>query len=141
MKYGDLLTADHFNLRSEESKGLQGERNALAMLDVATDYIGVEAALTKDATDTELALKDFNGKHEVRYFYSDDAGEIDQAARQLGWSHPKSAPYKHQANGVAENCVKRVKRGGKVVLLEAGFRPKWWPYAVLYWAIAHNICE
>ena len=132
LKYGDLLTADHMILRSDESEGLQGERNALAILDVATDYIGVDASLTKDALDVELALKDFNGKNEVQYFYSDDAGEIDQAAKQLGWSHPTSVPYKHQSNGLAENTVKRVKRGARVILLMAGLRPKWWPYAVRY---------
>ena len=49
-------------LRSDESEGIQGERNALAILDAATDYIGVDGALTKDAIDVELALKDFNGK-------------------------------------------------------------------------------
>ena len=138
--FGDLLTADHMILRSSDSQGVHGEKTALVILDVATDYIGVDGALTRDALNTELALRDFQGKTPVTQFYSDDSGEIAVAARQLGWSHPRSAPYKHQSNGRAEQCVKRVKRGARVLLLQAGLTAKWWPYATRHWAHSHN-CE
>ena len=122
--------------------GVDGEKTALVIVDVATDYIGVDSSKSQDAASTELALRDFNGPHQnVDMFYSDDAGAIKKAAQRLGWSHPRSAPFKHQSNGRAENGVKRVKRGGRVALVRCGLRAKWWPYACLYWAHSHNIWD
>ena len=114
---------------------------ALVILDVWSDYIGVDSSITRDALSTQVALQDYIGNTTVSQFYSDDADEISVAARALGWSHPKSAPYKHQSNGRAENAVKRCKRGGRVSLQKAGMQPRWWPYACRHWAHSHNICD
>ena len=44
-----------------------------------------------------------------------------------------------KTNGVIENKVKLVLHGARVLLRQAGFEPRWWPFAVRHFSMARNI--
>ncbi len=65
----------------------------------------------------------------VKMFYSDNSGELIQAAKMLGWVHGKSAVGIPQTNVQAENVVKRVIYGTRCALAHAGFEERFWSFA------------
>ena len=60
--FGDLINADHVISHSAESMGLTGERNALVVLDVATEYKDCFPLMSKDAVDAHGAMLEFIGE-------------------------------------------------------------------------------
>ena len=44
-----------------------------------------------------------------------------------------------KTNGLIENKVKLVLHGARVLLRQAGFEPRWWPFAVRHFSMARNI--
>ena len=45
-----------------------------------------------------------------KYIYTDNSKELEKAARDMGWLHDTSTPYRPETNGVAEVTVKKVKQ-------------------------------
>ena len=45
---------------------------------------------------------------------------------------------RRRLNGIAENKVKEIIRGARVLLRQAGLEAKWWPYAVRTYCFHHN---
>ncbi len=85
------------------------------------------------------ALQQFVGKKdEVAEFYSDDAGELQSAAKELGWRTSSATLARPQTNGVIERNVRRVIEGARSAFLHAGFGPKWWSRAVRHFCTANN---
>ena len=85
-QFGDLITADHvvFNQRdmSHDCK-----KYLLTIYDRATAWLEATPCPTKDAHVTTMALKDFAGTTSPKLFYSDNSGELKEAAGRLTWLH------------------------------------------------------
>ena len=71
--------------------------------------------------------------------YSDQAPELKNAVTTLGALHRLSTPGMPKTNGPIENKVKLVLHGARVLLRQAGFEPRWWPFAVRHFSMARNI--
>ena len=71
--------------------------------------------------------------------YSDQAPELKNAVTTLGALHRLSTPGMPKTNGLIENKVKLVLHGARVLLRQAGFEPRWWPFAVRHFSMARNI--
>ena len=69
----------------------------------------------------------------VKMFYSDNSGELTQAAKMLGWVHGKSTVGIPQTNGQAENAVKTVIYGTRCALAHAGFEERYLSFAAPCW--------
>lgn len=119
-------------------KESMGRRLVFASLTLPRTTLAIEIAKTKSALDVVVALKHFIGTDEVKEYHSDDVGELKAAARDLGWPHSQSAPYKHQSHGIVEATVKQMKCGARVSLNQACLPPKYWPYACRHFAHSHN---
>ena len=67
--------------------------------------------------------------------YSDQAPELKNAVTTLGALHRLSTPGMPKTNGLIENKVKLVLHGARVLLRQAGFEPRWWPFAVRHFSM------
>ena len=101
-KYADLLLMDHMVLRKHDIPGLEGERNALAIYDVATDSRDQLPVESKSAPDAEKAVKDVVGRVKVKEIYSDCSKELDVVADDLGALHPTSTPHRPTSHAKIE---------------------------------------
>ena len=90
--FAELGNADYIVAQSEESMGLTGERDALVVTDRATEYIDCFPLLSRHASDTQGALREFWGDVKPARMYTDNAPELIRACRDLGWRHDKSTP-------------------------------------------------
>ena len=145
--FGESVTADHLVL-SESNAGEWGgtsagrarARAALTVLDRGTGWLACYPLPGKSADAAYAALSDFEGPRSlVQKFYSDNAPELVQAVRRLGWSHETSTPGQPQTNGVAERANRTVLEGARTILEHAGLPPQWWPRAVQFLCFARNI--
>jgi hypothetical protein len=102
--FGDQVTADHIESRSEASQGLTGEKNALVLLDRTTGYIECFPLGTKSSGDAWDAFKEFLGPGGyIRSLYTDDSPELIKTAKDMKvplanltptvWPNVRSAPW------------------------------------------------
>ena len=73
----------------------------------------------------------FAGDRLYRRIYTGAAPELIAVVRQLGVIpviHDTSTPRKPQTNGIAEGQVRRVVRGARVSLTQAGLPHPYWSY-------------
>ena len=136
------ITCDHFfhaNDPDEVDTMYPDSRQALVVLDRFTNFRMVYPASTKDAMDVEVALADFQGREQVWLLYADNAEEYSAAARALKWRLETCTPGEKRTNGLAEQCVRSVKDGGRKNMLQAGLAYAWWPWAVRHWCFARNV--
>ena len=91
------------------------------MYDRGTDYLEVYPVATRTEEDTMECFRDWQGpKETIESFYADNAPELKQGARKMGWRMPTSTPGVPKTNGLAERMVRRCKAGGKVNLSQSG---------------------
>ena len=120
--FGDLATADTMVLR--------GLKDAIVFYDLATDYLDVLPVQTRSRSNTLEAFRRFAGGQTLKLVYSDQAPELKNAVTALGAMHRLSTPGMPKTNGLIENKVKLVLHGARVLPRQAGFEPRWWPFAV-----------
>ena len=133
--FGELGNADYIVAQSEESMGLTGERDALAVVDRGTDYIDCFPLMSRNSADAQGALREFYGEVTPTRMYTDNAAELIRACRDLGWRHDKSTPYRHQSNAFSERSVRRIVEGARALLEQAGLPSCFWPFAVRYYCL------
>ena len=66
------------------------------------------------------------GGGQVHYFYSDSAGEVAQAADELGWIRPTSSPYHPQPNGKIGRQIRILLTGTSASVLQARMVYRFW---------------
>ena len=137
--FGDLATADTMVLRGLKDRGFHGEADAIVFYDLATDYLDVLPVQSRSRGNTLEAFRRFAGGQTLKLVHSDQAPELKNAVTTLGALHRLSTPGMPKTNGVIENKVKLVLHGARVLLRQAGFEPRWWPFAVRHFAMARNI--
>ena len=141
-KFGQHITADFLVTMSEAELGIDSDRVALVVKDVATDFRYVYPSSRRAARDVILALKHFIRQEDtVEVFYSDNAPELVSAAKVLVWKHIIGRDYISTSNSVAERAVRSSLEGTRANLIQSGLHHSYWPYAARHWCIAHNIIE
>ena len=70
--------------------------------------------------------------------HSDNAPELLEAMKHLGWANPTSCPGIPQTNHIAEEKVRLCKTGTRAVLEQSGFPDDWWPMASQYYSMTQN---
>ena len=138
-KFGDHITDDYLIAKSDPEAGIDGDRVALVIKDVATDFRYVYPAGRRDTSNTTLAMKHFvHDLEKVGIFYSDNAPEIVAAMRAMKIRHQISRDYISTSNAIAERAVRSTLEGTRANLLQAGLRHGYWPYAARHWCIMHD---
>ena len=102
---------------------------ALVVRDVATTVGSVHPSHSKDTEEAEAALQQFIGDAQVKRFYSDNAGELVNAARFLNVPHEASQQGMPQANGIIGREVQDMVAGARTLLVVAGLPGYVWSRA------------
>ena len=139
VSFGDRTTADTMVLRGLKDRGFHGEADSIVFYDLATDYLEVLPVQSRSRSNTLEAFRRFAGGQTLKLVYSDQAPELKNAVTTLGALHRLSTPGMPKTNGLIENKVKLVLHGARVLLRQAGFEPRWWPFAVRHFSMARNI--
>ena len=138
--FGQHMTGDFLVTRSEPEIGIDGDKVALVMKDVHSDFKYVYPTARRNGPNAVLAFKHFVGpEDEVGVFYSDNAPELKAAARVMTWRHVISRDYISSSNAVAERAIRSVLEGTRVNLLQAGLNHGYWPYAARHWCMMQNV--
>ena len=139
-KFGDHITGDHPVTRDSNEQSIDGDRVAMVMKDVATNFRWIYPSARSHAKDCVLAFRHFIAPgEEVGVFYSDAAPSIKLACREVGWRQNTSVAYVSKSNAVAERNLRSVLEGTRVNLEQAGLHHSYWSYAARHWCMAHNI--
>ena len=139
-KFGDHITGDHLVTRDANEQSIDGDRVAMVMKDVATNFRWIYPSARSHAKDCVLASRHFVAPgEEVGVFYSDAAPSIKLACREVGWRQNTSVAYVSKSNAVAERNLRSVLEGTRVNLEQAGLHHSYWSYAARHWCMAHNI--
>ena len=139
-KFGDLVSADTIVAQSEVSMGLTGERDALVIVDRATNYKDCFPLMSKHAEDAHGAMLEFFGEHlaDVKRIHTDMAPDLINAVKQLHVAHSKSTPYRHQGNSFCERTNRKIIEGARTLLEHAGLPSCFWTFAVRHWCFMDN---
>ena len=124
-EFGELITGDHLIARigptgsdiidGADRFGLDvlDAKVAAVLYDRGTGWVQCYPKGTKTKEDTADALQDFKGQYEVKKFYADNAGELQEAAKWLHWPRGRAVPGDHQSTGLAERFIGIVKKDGQ----------------------------
>ena len=129
-KFGDLVNADYIVSQTAEAMGLTGERDALAIVDRATDYKDCFPLQSRSASDCYGALQEFLGGYTPKRIYTDNEAGLIRACKDLRLNHDKSTPYRHQSNAYCERVARKVVEGARALLEQAGLPSCFWTFAV-----------
>ena len=120
-KFGDHITADFIVTRDEDELGIDDEKSALVVKDIATGFMYVYPNARRTTNAAILAIKHFVGHEDkIGVFYSDNAPELISAMKILQCRHVLSRDYISKSNAQAERAVRSVLEGTRVNLLQAG---------------------
>ena len=139
-KFGDHVTADFLVTASDQEVGIDEEKIALVVKDIATNFMYVYPNARRHANDTVLAIKHFTKTtDEIGVFYSDNAPELIKAMKVLQIRHVLSKQYISKSNAVAERAIRSVLEGTRVNLRQAGLHHLYWPHAARHWCLMQNV--
>ena len=138
-RWGDKVTADTMFATNDKSAGINAARYAMVIYDLYSGWLEFSAQAKKSAAKAKQALKRFDPTSRIKSFYCDNAPELIQAARDLGYSNPTSTPYRSTSNAVAERQNRVVLEGTRTVLSQSGCPTYWWPYAGHHFCFSRNI--
>ena len=139
-KFGDHVTLDHVITRDLRDFGIEGEKVALIVKDVFTNFRFVYPASNKDSEQVyENLLHFFAVEDEVGTVYSDNAPELEGAIARYGVRHNTSRPYVDESKAVVEREIRTILEGTRSNLLQSGLPDKLWPLAAQHHAMALNL--
>ena len=140
--FGDHIAGDCLVTMDDEEEGIDSERIALVVKDVATGFIYVYPSARRNTESIILAMKHFTGPADkVGIFYSDNAPELVAAMKILQWRHTISKDYISKSNAVAESLVRSILEGTRVNLLQSGLHHQYWPHAARHWCFMCNVIQ
>ena len=82
-RFGDICSHDHIIAYDELSKGINGEQEALVLVDFATGWMFGYPVRTKSAKDFVTSVIDFSTLREIKLMHSDPAPELRAAIGSL----------------------------------------------------------
>ena len=113
-KFGDHITGDHLITGDVNEESIDGDRVALIMKDIATNFRWVYPSARSHAKDCVLAFRHFIAPGE------EVANSIRLACREVGWRQNTSVAYVSKSNAVAERNLRSVLEGTRVNLILTG---------------------
>jgi hypothetical protein len=128
-RWGDVISADHLDSKSDLNVSHEGHRFALAVKDIWSRLFAIYPVLNKSGGLAFGALQHFIGTRKVKLCYTDGSGELKHACRRLGISRDVSDPGIPATNGIIERTVGIVKQGARTTLIRAGFPSSFWSRA------------
>ena len=131
-KSGDCATGDHLISNGVLSNGIDGEAVGFLLRDHATKFEQLYPAATKTAKECEIVLKRFQGpmfSNRILHLCTDGAPEIVKAGKNLRTCHGTSTPYRSATNGIAEQEIRNVLEGTRMLLEHSRLPTSYWPYA------------
>lgn len=140
--YGDILTIDHVNMTEGFGPKAVGEsKHLICLLDLATrfGYVGAVQSTGSDAVVYHMIHA--VGKDEIGLVYSDGGTGILSACSQLNVNSDQSQPEIHETNGIIEKYNQQVLDCTRVLLVQAGLPPVFWPYAASCYCMLSNIMD
>ena len=139
--FGDLITADH-KVLSDSCESRNNHRFAVAVQDLATQWIQAYPCKTKTSQETQRSLQKFlEPERNPKVIYTDNSLEFGKACEDLSWNHCTSTPHRSETNGIAERAVRRVKEGTSAVLLQSGPNESWWADSLECYTYLRNVTD
>jgi hypothetical protein len=140
--YGDILTIDHVSMTEGFGpKAVGGAKHLLCLLDLATRFGYVGAVQSTGSDPVVYHMIHAVGKDEVGLVYSDGGSGIVSACNQLNVNSDQSQPEIHETNGIIEKYNQQIIDGTRVLLVQAGLPPVFWPYAATCYCMLSNIVD
>ena len=93
----------------------------------------------KTADAAYRGLRRIFGRSHIRTVHSDDAPKLEKALKDLGILHDTGFPGRHNSNAYAEQAVRSVEEGARLLLEHAGLPWRMWQHAVQYYRLMYNI--
>ena len=137
-RFGNVVTCDHLISRSMQNRGMRGEANALTVKDLHTNLTMCYPVFTKNAEETEEALRHFKGNRKVDVIYSDNADELIKATRKIKAKHHPSVTGVPKSNAIVERTNQIVRDGVATALPRAGVPACYWSYGAPAWCMNYN---
>ena len=128
-RWGDIISADHIDSKSDLNVSHDGHRFALVVKDIWSKLFTIYPVANKSGALAFTALQHFVGTRKVKLCYTDGSGELESACKRLGISHDVSDPGIPATNGIIERTVGIVKQGARTTLIRAGFPSAFWSRA------------
>ena len=92
--FGDHITADHVIIRRDKDSEIEESRLALVVKGVKTAFMYAYPSALKSEEGRIASLQHFvSSADKVGNFYSDNASELQSAAKKLGWRHELSKAH------------------------------------------------
>ena len=119
-EFGEVVTADHFDCRSDSRNSVMGHKWGVVMLDLHSGFIMARAAINKSGCETNAKLRAWRGRDRILHMHSDGSGELENVCNYEGMTHSTIETGDHAANGVAEGHIQIAKLGAATLLTQAG---------------------
>ena len=140
-KFGDLITADH-KVPSDNCESRNNHRYAVAVQDLATQWIQAYPCKNKTSQETQRSLQRFlEPERKPKVIYTDNSLEFGKVCEDLFWNHCTSTPHRSETDGIAERAVGRVKEGTSAVLLQSGLNESWWADSMECYTYLRNVTD
>ena len=136
-KEGELLTMDWIILKSDESKGIDGESVLLLLLDVGTDFLTAHPSVRRDTAAAYKGIsRAYGSRCKVKLCHMDAAKELMAACDQHRIPYETSTPYVHEENGLIEAHNRIELFGGKTSFEQCGAPLCFWLMALEHFAFS-----
>ena len=108
--FGDLIAADH-EVLSEESESRNNHRYAVAVQDLATQWIQPYKCKSESSHETQKNLTKF-----LEPTYTDNSLEFGKSCKELSWNHCTSTPHRSETNAIADAQSERRDISGAIAV-------------------------
>ena len=94
-------------------------RYVVVVQDLASQWIQSYPRKTKTSQETEKSSRKFlEPSHTPKIIHTDNSLEFGIYCEDPSWTHPTSALWPSETNGIADTAVRRIKEGTSAVLLQ-----------------------
>ena len=140
-----------FDTTGKLSPGLDGERYAVAGIDLATGYAKLDFVRHKSqaAAVVKRVVQEAEREHSadgllVEIVRTDNGSEyvntiLSDWLDKRGIKHQTTVPYTPEQNGAVERHWGTIFSWGRCVLIESGLKETLWPYALDYCNTVYNL--
>ena len=113
-RFGDHIIADHVLIKANVEEGMKGEKVALVIKDIHTQFRYVYPSQSRFAEDCTFAINHFvNGKDDVEVIYTDNSRELKAAIKELGYRHQTSIEYVDSSKSFVEREIRQMLEGAR----------------------------
>ena len=121
------------------SKSCEGSKYAIVWYDEGTGWREAAPNANRNISAARKAFRQLAGpRARIDSFYSDNAGELTEAADELDWVNPISTPQHSKTNGRAERQVQHAEHSTKVGINRSGMPVGTWDHAIQHGCMSGN---